>query len=46
MVGKGVDKLIQDLEKLYHEQETCDVVFVVGSAEVHLWAHRIILKAR
>lgn len=46
MIAKGVSKLLHDLEKLYHERDTCDVVFVVGPDEVRFWAHKIILKVR
>jgi BTB/POZ domain len=42
----GVPQLLDDLLKLVDDQETADIVFVLGRDEEKIYAHRLILMAR
>lgn len=42
----GVPQLLDDLHKLVDDQETADVVFLLGREEEKIYAHRLILMAR
>uniref|UniRef100_A0A182W3T6 Probable small nuclear ribonucleoprotein E n=1 Tax=Anopheles minimus TaxID=112268 RepID=A0A182W3T6_9DIPT len=42
----GLPQLLDDLQKLSEDQDTADIVFVLGSGEERVYAHRIILMAR
>ncbi|KAG5684376.1 hypothetical protein PVAND_013611 [Polypedilum vanderplanki] len=42
----GVPQLLDDLNKLIDDQETADVVFLLGREEERIYAHRLILMAR
>lgn len=42
----GVPQLLDDLHKLIDDQETADVVFLLGREEEKIFAHRLILMAR
>lgn len=42
----GVPQLLEDLRLLAEDTESADIVFVVGRDEVHVFAHKVILKAR
>lgn len=42
----GVPQLLDDLHKLVDDQETADVVFLLGREEEKIFAHRLILMAR
>ena len=42
----GVPSLLDDLQKLCEDQDSADVVFIVGQDEVNLFAHKLILLAR
>lgn len=42
----GVPQLLDDLHKLVNDQETADVVFLLGREEEKIFAHRLILMAR
>lgn len=42
----GVPQLLDDLQKLLEDQESCDVVFLLGRDEERVYAHKIILTAR
>lgn len=38
--------LLDDLQKLSEDQDSADIVFVLGREEERIYAHRIILMAR
>lgn len=42
----GVPQLLDDLQKLSEDQDSCDVVFLLGRDEERVYAHRIILAHR
>lgn len=42
----GVPQLLDDLQKLLDDQESCDIVFLLGRDEERVYAHKIILMAR
>lgn len=42
----GVPSLLDDLHKLVDDQETADVIFLLGREEEKIFAHRLILMAR
>lgn len=42
----GVPQLLDDLHKLVDDQDTADVVFLLGREEEKIYAHRLILMAR
>lgn len=42
----GVPQLLDDLQKLLEDQESCDIVFLIGRDEERVYAHKIILMAR
>lgn len=42
----GVPQLLDDLQKLLDDQESCDIVFLLGRDEDRVYAHKIILMAR
>ncbi len=42
----GVTKLLEDLQRLADDRESCDILFLVGREESPIYAHRLILKAR
>lgn len=42
----GLPQLLQDLQKLSEDHDTCDVVFLIGREEERVYAHKIILMAR
>ncbi|XP_035789422.1 uncharacterized protein LOC118465356 [Anopheles albimanus] len=45
-VMAGLPQLLDDLQKLSEDNDTADIVFVLGPAEERVYAHRIILMAR
>ncbi|XP_055692926.1 uncharacterized protein LOC129795559 isoform X1 [Lutzomyia longipalpis] len=42
----GLPQLLDDLQRLSEDQDSADVVFLVGRDEERIYAHRIILMAR
>ncbi|XP_070503538.1 serine-enriched protein [Chironomus tepperi] len=42
----GVPQLLDDFHKMIDDQETADVVFLLGREEERIYAHRLILMAR
>lgn len=42
----GLPQLLEDLQKLSEDQESCDVVFLLGREEERVFGHKIILMAR
>jgi len=42
----GVPQLLDDFQKLIEDQESADVVFLLGREEERIYAHRLILMAR
>lgn len=42
----GVPYLLDAMQKLSEDQESCDVVFLVGREDERIYAHNIILQAR
>jgi len=42
----GVAGLLNDLQRVLEDHEWADVVFVMGSDEVPVYAHRVLLRAR
>ncbi|KAG4070335.1 hypothetical protein HA402_006477 [Bradysia odoriphaga] len=42
----GVPQLLDDLQKLLDDQESCDIVFLLGRDEERVYAHKILLMAR
>ncbi|XP_055534431.1 uncharacterized protein LOC129723949 [Wyeomyia smithii] len=42
----GLPQLLDDLQRLSEDQDTADVVFILGTSEERIYAHRIILMAR
>ena len=42
----GLPQLLDDLHKLSEDQDSCDVVFLLGREEERVYAHKIILMAR
>lgn len=42
----GVPQLLDDFHKLIDDQESADVVFLLGREEERIYAHRLILMAR
>lgn len=42
----GVDTLLRDFQHLIDDQDTADVLFLVGQGETAIYAHRLILLAR
>lgn len=42
----GVPQLLDDLQKLLEDQESCDIVFIIGREEERVYAHKIIMMAR
>lgn len=42
----GVDTLLRDFQHLIEDQDTADVLFLVGQGETAIYAHRLILLAR
>lgn len=42
----GVPQLLEDLQKLLEDQDSCDIVFILGRDEERVYAHKIILMAR
>ncbi|XP_077997903.1 kelch-like protein diablo [Glandiceps talaboti] len=45
-VYAGVPALLLDLESLVNDRSTADVLFVVGSEEIPLYAHKLVLSVR
>lgn len=45
-VLNGVSQLLDDFQKLVDDQETADVVFLLGREEEKIYAHRLILMTR
>ncbi|KAI5644208.1 BTB/POZ domain-containing protein [Phthorimaea operculella] len=42
----GLPGLLRDLQRLSEDQDSADIVFILGTAEEKIYAHRIILVAR
>lgn len=42
----GLPQLLNDLQILSEDQDSCDVLFLLGREEERLYAHKIILMAR
>lgn len=42
----GLPGLLRDLQRLAEDQDSADIVFMLGSAEEKVYAHKIILIAR
>ena len=42
----GVDTLLRDFQHLIDDQDTADVLFLVGQGETAIYAHKLILVAR
>lgn len=42
----GLPQLLEDLQKLLEDQESCDIVFILGREEERVYAHKLILMAR
>ncbi|XP_059226976.1 uncharacterized protein LOC131998550 [Stomoxys calcitrans] len=42
----GLPQLIDDLQRLSEDQDSCDVVFICGREEERIYAHRIIMMTR
>lgn len=42
----GLPQLLDDLQLLSEDQDTCDVVFLLGREEERIYSHKIILMAR
>lgn len=42
----GLPQLLDDFQKLLEDQESADVVFLLGREEERIYAHRLILMAR
>ena len=42
----GVSRLLDDLRRLLDDEDSADIVFIVGREEIHVPAHKLILKAR
>jgi len=42
----GVDALLRDFQTLIDDQDTADVLFLVGQGETAIYAHKLILAAR
>ncbi|XP_055371995.1 uncharacterized protein LOC129605978 [Condylostylus longicornis] len=42
----GIPQLIDDLQRLSEDQDSSDVVFILGREEERIYAHRIMLMAR
>ncbi|RWS31696.1 uncharacterized protein B4U80_01927 [Leptotrombidium deliense] len=42
----GVPRLLDDLERLAGDRDSCDILFIAGREEVAIYAHRLILKTR
>lgn len=42
----GVPYLLDAMQKLSEDHESCDVVFLVGHEDERVYAHNIILQAR
>lgn len=42
----GIARLLNDLQRLLGDNESADIVFLVGSNELPVYAHRAILQAR
>lgn len=42
----GMSRLLDDLQRAMEDHETADIVFLVGSNEAPVSAHRVILRAR
>ena len=42
----GVPKLLEDLFTLCNDRDGADIVFVAGRDETHLYAHKLLMKAR
>ena len=45
-VVSDVDSLVEDLSRLLEDQDTADVVFLVGEKETVFRAHKLFLWAR
>lgn len=44
--SSGVPRLLEDLNRLSEDRESCDIVFVAGRDDIPLYAHRLILRTR
>lgn len=42
----GLPGLLRDLQRLSEDQDSADVVFLLGQQEERVYAHRLILSAR
>lgn len=42
----GLPQLLDDLQLLSEDHDTCDVVFLLGREEERVYSHKIILMAR
>lgn len=42
----GIPQLLEDLQRLSEDKESCDVIFLLGHEEDRVYAHKIILNAR
>ena len=42
----GIQQLIDDLQRLSEDQDSSDVVFLLGREEERVYAHRILMMAR
>ena len=46
VIGEDIESLISDLHKLYNDEETSDVVILVGPSNTKFCAHKIFLWSR
>lgn len=42
----GVPRLLDDLQRLSEDNDSADIVFILGRDEERVFAHRVILMAR
>lgn len=42
----GLPGLLRDLQRLSEEQDTADIVFILGTSEEKIYAHKVIMIAR
>lgn len=42
----GVPRLLDDLERLSEDNDSADIVFILGREEERVFAHRVIMLAR
>ena len=46
VIGEDIDSLVSDLQKLLNDEETSDVVILVGTSNTKFWAHKTFLWSR